>query len=281
MKQDVIASGESRSDRVIRVGFIGLGEQGKPMAINLAKAGFELTVHDVRREPVEELAAMGARVAESPREVGALSDVIEVVVVDDAQVERVVLGDDGIVAGARPGSVVAIHSTVRPATIRKVASECGRRGIGVIDAPVSGGAFGAEQRAMSYMVGGDAELVEQCRPVFETSGKSILHVGPLCAGMTAKLAHQVIICINVLATSEGMALAKRSGLDPSRVQEVVRAGGAQSRIADNWVKHAPAANAIKLWRKDLELALECADELGLELPVTSLVRQVFERVTQL
>jgi 2-hydroxy-3-oxopropionate reductase len=261
---------------VIKVGFIGLGEQGKPLAINLAKAGFGLTVHDLRDEPVRELVAMGAKVASSPQEVAQLSDVIEVVVVDDAQVEAVVLGENGISAGAEPGTTVAIHSTVRPATVRKIASECQGRGISVLDAPVSGGAIGAERRSMCYVVGGDARIVERCRPAFETSASTIVHLGPLGAGMTAKLAHQVIVCINVLAASEGVELANKAGLDLSQLQDVVRAGGAQSRVADNWVRHAPTKNSLKLWHKDLKLALECADDLGLKLPVTRLVRQLFE-----
>ena len=263
---------------MIKVGFIGLGEQGKPMAVNLANAGFDLMVHDLRREPLDELIALGAKSATSSREVGAHSEVIEIAVVDDAQVETVVLGEDGIIAGARPGSILAIHSTIRPVTIRKVAVESARRGIGVIDAPVSGGPRGAQTRTMCYMVGGDKELVERCRPLFDTSAKSIFHVGPLGAGMTAKLAHQVVICLNVLAAGEGMALAEKAGLDLTMVQEVVRAGGAQSRIADNWVKYKPTPNAGRLWCKDLMLALELANELGLSLPATSMAQELIEKL---
>src|SRR6266404_5033776 len=127
---------------MIKIGFIGLGEQGKPMAINLANSGFDLIVDDLRREPVNELIAMGAKAANSPREVAAASEVIEIAVVDDVQVEAVVLGDDGIISGARPGSVVAIHSTIRPATVHKIATESARSGISVVDAPVSGGQIG-------------------------------------------------------------------------------------------------------------------------------------------
>jgi len=133
-------------------------------------------------------------------------------------------------------------------------------------------------RTMCYMVGGNNDLVERCRPVFETSAKSIFHVGPLGAGMTAKLAHQVIVCLNVLAAGEGMALAEKAGLDLTMVQEVVRAGGAQSRIADNWVKHKPTPNAGKLWYKDLMLALEVANELGLALPATARAQQLIEKL---
>ncbi|HSU90062.1 MAG TPA: NAD(P)-dependent oxidoreductase [Sporolactobacillaceae bacterium] len=263
---------------MIKVGFIGLGEQGKPMAVNLAKDGFDLIVHDSRREPVEELIAIGAKAANSPREVAAASEVIEVAVVDDAQVEAVVMGDHGIIAGARPGSIIAIHSTIRPSSVRKIATESARRGIGVVDAPVSGGPRGAQLRTMCYMVGGDKEMVERCRPVFETSAKSIFHVGPLGAGMTAKLAHQVIICLNILAAREGMALAAKAGLDLTMMQEVVRAGGAQSRVADNWIKNKPTPNASRLWYKDLMLALEFAAELGIALPATVLAQELIEPI---
>ena len=263
---------------MIKVGFIGLGEQGKPMAVNLAKDGFDLVVHDLRREPVDELIAIGAKAANSPREVAGASEIIEVAVVDDAQVEAVALGDDGIIAGAQPGSVIAIHSTIRPATVCKIGAESARRGIGIVDAPVSGGPRGAELRTMCYMVGGDKEFVERCHPIFETSAKSIFHLGPLGAGMTAKLAHQVIICLNVLAASEGMALAAKAGLDPTMMQEVVRVGGAQSRVADNWIKSQPTPNARKLWYKDLMLALEVANELGLALPATSMAQELIESI---
>ncbi len=263
----------------MKVGFIGLGEQGKPLAINLAKADdFELMVYDLRQEPVDELVALGARSAGSPRQLAQHSDVIDVIVVDDAQVESVVLGAEGILAGARPGSIIVVHSTIRPATVRKIAAICLERGVGVIDAPVSGGPRGAQTRTMCYMVGGAKDLVDQCRPAFETSGKSIFHLGPLGSGMIAKLAHQVIIALNVLAAGEGMSLAKKAGLDMSMMQAVVRAGGASSRMADNWVEHRPAVSAGKLWRKDLMLALECADELGLDLPTATAAQHLIEKV---
>ncbi len=263
----------------MKVGFIGLGEQGKPLAVNLAKAdGFALIVYDLRKEPVDELVAAGAARADSPREVAAQCEVVEIVVIDDAQVEAVVFGDQGVLAGAQPGSIVAIHSTIRPATVRKIAAAGTPRSIDVIDAPVSGGPHGARARTMCYMVGGEKDLVDRCRPIFETSGESIFHVGPLGSGMIAKLAHQVIVALNVIAAAEGMSLAKKAGLDMAMMQDIVRAGGASSRIADNWVKHRPAVSAGKLWRKDLILALECAEELGLNLPMALAAQHLIEKV---
>ena len=261
-----------------RVGFIGLGDQGKPIAVNLAKAGFDLMVRDLRVEPVNELAALGARIAPSARDAGAHGDIVEIIVVDDAQVESVVFGVEGVLAGARPGSIIVLHSTIRPATVRKVAEAAAAKGVGVVDAPVSGGARGAETRTLCYMVGGENELVDRCRPLFETSGKNIFHFGPLGAGMAAKLAHQVIICLNVIAAHEGMLIAEEAGLDLKLMQEAVRAGGASSRIADHWVKYRPTPQAGALWYKDLALALEYAHELGVMLPGAALTQQLIEKL---
>jgi 2-hydroxy-3-oxopropionate reductase len=263
---------------MIRVGFIGLGEQGKPLAINVATGGFDLMVHDLRREPVDELVSNGARAAHSAREVGAHGDIVEVVVVNDEQLEAVVLGYDGVLAGARRGSIIAIHSTVRPATITRIGERAAAKGVDVLDAAVSGGARGAQKRTMCYMVGGEKEALERCRPVFATSAATIIHAGALGAGMTAKLAHQVILCLNMLASHEGNELARRAGLDPGVLGEAVRAGAAQSRIADRWASARPTAQNGALFRKDLALALELAHELGLELPATALIQQSLREI---
>lgn len=263
------------------VGFIGLGEQGKPMAVNLARdSRFDLTVYDLRTEPMNELAAVGAKVAASPREVAANSEIIEIIVVNDAQVEAVVYGPDGVLEGAQPDSVIVIHSTVRPATVHTAAERAAERGVKLIDAAVSGGARGAETRNLCYMVGGDQETVARCRRVFETSASenSIFHVGAIGAGMTAKLAHQVIICLNILAAHEGMRLGAKAGIDLKVLQDIVRAGGAQSRIADHWVKYPPKPETGVLFYKDLALALEFAHEMGLSLPGAAMTQQLIESV---
>ena len=261
-----------------RASFIGLGEQGKPLAINLVRAGFDLMVHDIRSEPVRELAALGAKVAATPREAGAHGGIIAIAVVNDAQVEDVVFGAEGVLAGAKPGSIIVIHSTIRPATVHKIAEAAAASEVGVVDVPVSVGPRGAATQTMCYMAGGSQALVDRCRPLFETSGKNIFHLGPLGAGMTAKLAHQVIICLNVLAAAEGMRLAEAAGLDLKVMQEVVRAGGASSRMADNWVNYKPGPDVAALWYKDLALALESAHELGLGLPGAALTQQVIEHL---
>jgi len=261
-----------------RIGFIGLGEQGKPMAINLAKSGFPVTVLDLRPEPVAELTALGAQAGVSPRAVAAASDIIAIMVVDDAQVEAVLGGTDGVLAGARPGSLVVIHSTVRPATVRAVGNRAATQGVGTVDAPVSGGPQGGVARTLAYMVGGAAEHVARCRPAFETSGSSIVHLGPLGAGMTAKLAHQVVLCLNILGACEGMAIAARSGLDLKQMEAVLRASAGQSRAADHWTTRKPTAHGGRLLRKDLTLALDCALELGLDLAGTKLLHERIEQI---
>jgi 3-hydroxyisobutyrate dehydrogenase-like beta-hydroxyacid dehydrogenase len=265
---------------VTRVGFIGLGEQGMPMAANLAKAGFDLMVYDLRPEPMAEMAALGAKTGHSPAEVAHHAEIIEIIVVDDTQVQTIALGEGGVIANSRPGTIVAIHSTIRPSTVCNIADYGAARGVVVIDAAVSGGPHGARSHTLCYMIGGSEHAVERCRPLFETSGnaRTIFHVGNVGAGMTAKLAHQVIICLNILAAHEGMLLGQRARVDLNILQEIVRAGGAQSRIADNWVRHRPPPAAGRLFFKDLALALESAHELGLGLPGAAMAQQLMEKI---
>ncbi len=271
-----------------RVGFIGLGNIGKPMALNVAQAGqatFDLMVYDLRAEPMAELATAGAKTARSASEIGAHGDIIELVVVDDAQVEAAILEEGGVLNGAKPGSVIAIHSTVHPKTIRKIAALAQARGVGLIDAEVSGGERGAQAQTLCYMVGGDKAAFEKCRPVFETSGASIFHLGDLGMGSMAKLAHNLIVYVNMLSASEGMKLAETAGLDLNVFQEVVKASAGQSKVADNWVRQrnfkdtystGPEA-LVQLMHKDLRLALELGHDLGLTLPGAALTQQMIDR----
>ena len=268
-----------------RVGFIGLGNIGKPIALNVAKAGFDLMAYDLREEPLVELAAAGAKTAHSANEIGAHGEIIELVVVDDAQVEAVTLEEGGVLSGARPGSVIAIHSTVHPRTIRKIAELAEARGVSVIDAEVSGGERGAETQTLCYMVGGDQAAFEKCRPVFETSGANIFHLGDLAMGSMAKLAHNLIAYVNMLSAFEGMKLAETAGLDLSMFQEIVKASAGQSKVADNWVRQRDYKDTytngpqglMQLMHKDLQLALELGHDLGLTLPGAALTQQLISR----
>lgn len=271
-----------------RVGFIGLGNIGKPMAINVAEAGFDLMVYDVRDTPLKELAALGAKVARSAKEVGEHGEIIELVVVDDAQIEATTLGEGGVLNGARPGSTIAIHSTVHPKTVRKVAEYAKAKGVGVIDAQVSGGERGAKNKTLCYMVGGDRTLFEKCRPIFATSGANIFHLGELGSGAIAKLAHNLIVYVNMLAASEGMRLGEKAGMDLKSLQEVVHASAGQSRVADNWLQQRNFKNTyttgpealMQLIYKDLRLALELGHDLGLSLPGAALTQQLIARILE-
>ena len=262
----------------MKVGFIGLGTQGKYLAVNLAHSAHDLMAYDVRQPPLDGVAEAGARIAGSNREVGAHGEVIEICVLDDAQLEDVVLGADGVLAGAAPGTIVAVHSTVEPGTIDRLAEAAAKRDVELIDAPVSGSEHGAKTKTMSYMVGGSDHAFETCRPIFETSGSKITHTGPLGTGIRAKLAHQLIICVNILAAHEGMRLGRASGLSAEMLEQVVGDGMAQSAVAERWSKlhMAPRANAV--FYKDLRLCLKFAHELGLPAPGAALAQQLLDEI---
>ena len=271
------------------VGFIGLGNIGKPMAINLAKAGFDLMVYDLRAEPMRELTALGAKAARSADEIGAHGEIIEVVVVDDAQVEAALLGEGGVFSGAKRGSIIAIHSTVHPRTVRKLAEQAAAKGLTLIDAEVSGGERGAIAKSLCYMVGGDKAAFEKCQPIFATSGANIFHLGELGAGAITKLAHNLIVYVNMLAASEGMRLAEKAGVDLKSMERVVHAGAAQSRVADHWSQQnnlkdtytSGPRGLMELIHKDLRLALELGHDLGLSLPGAALTQQLIQRVLEI
>ena len=271
------------------VGFIGLGNIGKPMAINLAMAGFDLMVYDLRAEPMRELTALGAKAARSPDEVGAHGEIIEVVVVDDAQVEAALLGEGGVFSGAKRGSIIAIHSTVHPRTVRKLAEQAAAKGLTLIDAEVSGGERGAIAKSLCYMVGGDRAAFERCRPIFATSGANIFHLGDLGSGAITKLAHNLIVYVNMLAASEGMRLAEKAGVYLKSMEQVVQAGAAQSRVADHWSQQSNLKDTytsgsrglMELIHKDLRLALELGHDLGLSLPGAALTQQLIQRVLEI
>ena len=272
-----------------RVGFIGLGNMGKHMAINIAKAGFDLMVYDLRPEPMRELTALGAKAARSADEIGAHGEIIEVVVVDDRQVEAALLGEGGALSAAKRGSIIVIHSTVHPRTVRKLAEQAAAKGVTLIDAEVSGGERGAIAKSLCYMVGGDKAAFERCRPIFATSGANIFHLGALGSGAITKLAHNLIVYVNMLAASEGMRLAEKAGVDLKSMEQVVNAGAGQSRVADHWSQQRKLKDTytsgprglMELMHKDLRLALELGHDLGLSLPGAALTQQMLQRVLEI
>lgn len=271
-----------------KIGFIGLGAMGKLMAANIAKAGFELTVYDLREEPCKELARLGARVAASPREVAEQSDIIEIAVVDDAQAEEVVTGQRGVIHGARTGAIVAIHSTILPSTARKIAARCRANGVDVIDVPMSGGQTGAEERRLAYMAGGAAGVLEKCRPVFETSASHIFHLGELGMGATAKMLIQIVVCLNMIAAHESELLCNKTGLNFKSFQEVLHVSSGQSNVLDTWERfkrpgepEAVRRKRAEVFAKSLSPAMELAGELGVSIPGTALAQGLLKRVLEI
>ena len=263
-----------------RVGFIGLGIMGGPMAGNILKAGFPVTVWNRSAGRAEPLAQAGAQVAGSPREVAAQSDIIITMVTASEDVRQVTLGADGIVHGAQAGSVVVDMSTISPQVTRDIADALRARGIAMLDAPVSGGDVGARNATLSIMVGGEAAVVERVRPVFEAMGKKITHIGPHGAGQTCKLVNQILVVGNNMAMAEALTFATRAGVDVARVLEAVSGGAAGSwqlsNLGPRILKRDFAPGfSIRNQQKDLRLAIEAADQMGLPLMGTSLIHNLF------
>jgi 2-hydroxy-3-oxopropionate reductase len=250
---------------VERIGFIGLGIMGMPMAGNLLAAGYPLTVHNRSRGPVEELAVRGATRGGSPREVAASSDVVITMLPDSPDVEAVVLGPDGVAAGIREGALYIDMSTIGPAVSRRIATVLSERGVDAVDAPVSGGEPAAREGNLSIMAGGTEEAVERARPIFKVLGKATTHIGPAGAGQVAKAANQVVVALTIQAVAEALVLARKSGVDPARVRAALLGGFAQSRILDLHGQRMldgayDPGFKLRLHRKDLAIALQLGRE---------------------
>lgn len=262
-----------------RAGFVGLGIMGAPMAANLLRAGFALTVWNRTAAKAEPLVAAGAAAASSPAEVARASEAVVICVSDSPDVEEVVLGPGGVAEGARPGDIVIDCSTIAPATARKVAAALSARGVHFLDAPVSGGDVGARAGTLAIMVGGAPEAFERARPLLEAMGRTVVHVGPSGAGQVVKLCNQVAGALNLLAMAEAIALCRRSGVDPARMLEVVTKGAAGSWMLENLGPRAIAGDfapgfMVELMQKDLRLIAEAAAETRTALPGSMLVQQL-------
>ncbi|MBN1667753.1 MAG: NAD-binding protein, partial [Anaerolineales bacterium] len=216
----------------MKVGYIGLGIMGKAMARNILRAGFTLVVHNRSRAAVDELVAEGAAEAFSPREVASQVEVLFTCLPDSPDVELVALGEDGILSGAQPGLVYVDHSTIKPATARKVAVALAEKGVQCLDAPVSGGDVGAQKGTLAIMVGGPAEALERARPILQVTGKTITHVGDNGAGQIAKACNQVMVAAQMVAMGELLILAKKAGADPEKVVAAIQGGAAQCWTLD-------------------------------------------------
>ena len=264
----------------MRVGFVGLGVMGKPMARNLMRAGFALRAHSRSSPPVDELEADGAARASSPADVAASSDVVIIMVPDTPDVDRVLFGDRGLAAGAAEGSLVIDMSTIDPIATRGFAARLAEGGVAMLDAPVSGGQVGAEAGTLSIMVGGPEDSFERARPLFETMGSTIVHVGPSGAGQVAKACNQLVIASAVEAVGEAFVLAAKAGIDPAKVREALLGGFAGSKVLELHGQRMldgafdPGFRSA-LMAKDGRIVLEAAERLGAPVPA---FRAVAERL---
>ncbi len=265
----------------VKIGFIGLGIMGKPMVRNLLKAGYVPVVFNRSEEAIEELAADGAIPAASAKDVAIASEIVITMLPDTPDVEAVISGEDGIMAGASEGLLIVDMSTISPVVTRKLAADASEKGVKMLDAPVSGGDKGAIAGTLSIMAGGDAEDFQRVKPIFEAMGSTIVHCGPIGAGQTVKACNQIVVAVVIEAVSEALVLGSKAGVDPKVILEVLGGGLAQTKVMDlrgpTMIEHnfAPGFKA-RLHSKDLNIILETAKEYGVGLPVTKIVDQMFK-----
>ncbi len=263
----------------MKIAFIGMGTMGAPMALNILNAGYDVVVHNRHRDKEKPVAEAGAARAASPAEAADGADVVITCVSDTPDVRAILLGDNGVIEGAKEGTVVVDMSTISPSATREMADTLAKKGIRMIDAPVSGGSEGAQKGTLAIMIGGDPDDVEKVRPVLEAMGKTITHVGPIGSGQITKAINQVVIAATYLGVAEGMTLGMKAGLDMEKVVAAIAGGAAGSWVLDNrasfMVKNDyPLGFRVRLHAKDLKIALEAARELGVTLPVSAQVEQI-------
>lgn len=267
-----------------KLGFIGIGIMGKPMANHLVAAGHEVYVYDLNIESVREMVSKGATACSSSQEVAQKTETIFIMVPDTPDVEAVLFGQSGVINGIRPGAVVVDMSSISPTATKKFAQRLKDIGVEMLDAPVSGGQVGAEQATLSIMVGGSPDVFRQIEPYFKLMGKNIVHIGASGDGQTCKVANQIVVALTIEAVSEALLFASKAGADVSKVREALLGGFAQSRILDLHGERIIRRNfapgfRIKLHQKDLNNALQAARELGLSLPNTAIAQELFNIVS--
>ena len=263
-----------------RIGFIGLGLMGSGMSMNLLKAGFPLTIWNRTPSKMKPLLDMGAQGAGSPKEVAERSEIVIDIVTDSPDVEEVLLGPNGVVHGAKPGTVVIDMSTISPSVTRRIAEELGSKRVKMLDAPVSGGDIGAREGTLSIMVGGDKDVFEECLPVFEAMGRTITHVGGNGMGQTVKLCNQILVGMNMLGVAEALMFASKAGVDLENCLAAVSGGAAGSwQLTNNGAKllrgDLEPGFKVKDYLKDLRLIMEAAAEIRMPLVGTSVVHQMY------
>lgn len=270
---------------MLKVGYIGLGLMGKSIARNILKAGFPLVVHNRSQAAVDELVAEGALRASSPKEVASQVDVVFTNLPDSPDVEKVVLGSNGILEGAHEGLIFVDNSTIKPATARLIAEKLAAKGVAALDAPVSGGDIGARNATLTIMVGGSEQALQTVMPIFQAMGKTITHIGEPGAGQIAKGANQIMVAAQMVAMGELLIYAQKAGADPIKVVEAIRGGAAQCWTLD--VKpprlfagnREPGFKASMQW-KDLNIIMETAREYGISLPSAAVDVQLYTAMLQ-
>jgi 2-hydroxy-3-oxopropionate reductase len=271
--------------QMLKVGYIGLGLMGKPIAMNILKAGFSLVVHNRSREKVKELVQEGAVEAFSPAEVASQVDVVFTNLPDSPDVEKIVLGENGIIFGGKPGLIFVDNSTIKPAVARTIAISLAEEGILALDAPVSGGDIGAMNGTLTIMVGGPSEALEKVRPIFEVMGKTITHIGDAGSGQIAKAANQIMVAAQMVAMGELLMFAQKSGADPVKVVEAIRGGAAQCWTLDVKPPRLFSGNRqpgfkASMQSKDLNIVMETAKEYGIPLPSCAIDQQLYQSMLQ-
>lgn len=266
-----------------QIGLIGLGLMGRPMGMNLIKAGYPLTVWNRTSSRAEELVAAGAKLAKSPQEVATCCDFLLTIVSDPPALEEVLWGNCGAMQSLKRGSIYVDSSTVSPALARKISAACSERGVRFLDAPVTGGDWGAKKGELVFMIGGDAATLKEAEPILSLMGKKLFHLGPNGAGQTIKLAMNAILALQVDALAEALALVTHAGIAGEKLVEVMQSSMARSGVLDvkapNLLKgeYVPSF-PLRLMHKDLSLALDLANQLGVALPATAAAREIYNAV---
>jgi 2-hydroxy-3-oxopropionate reductase len=261
------------------LGFVGLGTMGVPMASNLLKHGYAVTVWARRPDAMPPLVAAGASAGTSPADVAAKSEITLTMVTDGRAVEEIMLGERGVVHGARQGALAIDHSTIAPETARRIAAALSASGIEMLDAPVSGGAAAARAGTLAVMIGGRDSAVSRARPVLSCYAATVVHIGPSGAGQVAKACNQICTIVNQLGAAEAMLLAERAGVDPARVKDALMAGFGASRMLDLQAPKMIARDfdgkvESRLHHKDIQIVLALAESLGLRLPASAAAAEV-------
>ena len=267
------------SDVAEKVGFIGLGIMGRPMAENLIEAGYDLVAYNRTREKAEELD--GATVADTPSEVAQQSDIIFTMLPDSPQVEEVLADEDGVLEGVKEGALIVDMSTISPVVTKELSEKSRERGASMLDAPVSGGDVGAIEGTLSIMVGGSEEDFGRALPLFEVMGGTVTHVGPVGTGQVVKAANQIVVALTIEAVSEALVLGSKGGVAPEKILDVLGGGLAGNKVMEvkreKMLSHSfDPGFRVELHHKDLGIALAAGREYGVTLPVTAIVDQMLE-----